>query len=125
MRREKKNGWMARAAVGAIAGLGCSAAMAAASGATVGTVATELTSQISTLPAVLGGASYIAAAVLSIKSVKTLIAHTEDHRANPLSKAILQAGVAAMLFALPSTMETSSETLFGSEASRSIVGHGE
>jgi hypothetical protein len=124
MRRDKKKG-MARAAVGAIAGLGCSAAMAATSGATVGTVATELTNQILSVPAVLGGASYIAAAVMSIKSVKALIAHSEDHRANPLSKAILQAGVAAMLFALPSTMATSSGTLFGSDASRSIVGHGE
>lgn len=115
---------VARMVAGAVAGMAGSAAMAA-SGATVGTVATELTTQISSIPAVLGGASYIAAAVLSVKAVKALILHSEDHRAHPLSKAIILAGSAAMLYALPSTMDTSVGTIFGSDGSKTIVGHGD
>lgn len=126
MEREKGRGWgFARAA----AGLVCAGAMASgpAFGAArdIGEVADNLTAGILPWIDVLGAASYLGAVVFCFKGAMTLAAHGGDSRAFPLSRAIIQLGIAGLLFALPSTLDTAGETIFGEGTSISRpIDHG-
>lgn len=91
---------------------------------TIGTMADTISDSLDAIPSMLGGASYLAGAVFMVKGLLSLKDHGEDHRSHPLSKAASQIAAAALLIAVPSTLNMGVGTLFGSKGENRLIDHG-
>lgn len=77
-------------------------------------------SALEEFPKAIGGASYLAGAVYTVKSILTLYQHANDPKSHPTSRAMVQLLAGGFLLALPSTLDIGVGSFFGNEKARSV-----
>lgn len=97
------------------------AALAAAAGPALaagdlGSMADGLSGQLPAVAELLGGFSYLAGAAFGMKGLVRLKEHSEDPRQHSLAGAGTRMAACALLFALPSLLQTLAETAWGKGA---------
>jgi len=121
-----KREWMKMAAKWLFLGIGavcfCAGGAAFASGSGIGAVASQVTSNLSSVAKLVTAGSYVAGFAFGVGAIVKFKAHKDNPTTVPISQPIMLIFVAAALIFIPSVFTTTGKTLFGSSASQAGVG---
>lgn len=96
-----------------VSGLSCLSLASWSAGQTIGSIANNITGNLSAVTKFLTAAAYVAGVSFMAVSLFQFKAHKENPTQVPLSKPMMLLGIGAALIFLPTITDTASATLFG------------